>query len=609
MSRPKLATILISIFGLIAILAGCFASFAVVRMRLINDNVTEVATTWLPAAVAAKNVEVAMGRLRIAYRNHILHPNMDRKTEAEKSIAEAVLLFEDNIQTSQKLATSGQERTLLQQLRKDEEAYVAEGKEVMRLSREGKTSGAYDLLMAGMARLSRNVTNHIDELVSFTSNGSNEAYEESVSAYASTMAITYVAICGFGTSLLVAVVFVITGVIRPIRLITRSMTDLANGDTETSIPFAERTDEIGQMAASVAIFRSNAIAKLQLEDQAALDRQHADQDRVRLQREAEEAADGRLKQATSTLAAGLTRMANGELDFQLTEPFSPQFDSLRHDMNETLRQLLSALRSVELVSEAIEVGSMEMSASADDLSKRTEQQASSLEETAAALEEITANLVNSTKRTEEARAVAAEASASANQSGDVVLRTVDAMSRIEASSGEIAKIISVIDEIAFQTNLLALNAGVEAARAGEAGKGFAVVAQEVRELAQRSAKAANEIKSLINTSTTEVGNGVKLVSETGRALKAIELHIASMNHHMEAIATSAKEQSLGLSEVNAAVNQMDQVTQRNAAMAEEASAASATLTEEALNLRKLLGAFELGSSSGSASRSLSSKAA
>lgn len=168
------------------------------------------------------------------------------------------------------------------------------------------------------------------------------------------------------------------------------------------------------------------------------------------------------------------------------------------------------------------------------------------------------------------------------------------MEKIEQSSNQVSNIIGVIDEIAFQTNLLALNAGVEAARAGEAGKGFAVVAQEVRELAQRSAKAAREIKDLIRNSSVEVQNGVKLVSETGAALKTIEGYIVTVNQHMDAIAISAREQSVGLSEVNTAVNQMDQVTQQNAAMVEESNAASATLANEAGRLRALISQFQFG---------------
>jgi methyl-accepting chemotaxis protein len=255
------------------------------------------------------------------------------------------------------------------------------------------------------------------------------------------------------------------------------------------------------------------------------------------------------------------------------------------------------LGAVAQATSQIDSGTREISQSAEDLSKRTEQQASSLEETAAALDEITTNVANSSKRAEEARAVAIEANKSAAESGKVVANAVDAMQKIEQSSSQISNIIGVIDEIAFQTNLLALNAGVEAARAGEAGKGFAVVAQEVRELAQRSAQAAKEIKDLIRNSSVEVESGVKLVRETGQSLKSIETHVVTINAHMEAIATSSREQSVGLAEVNTAVNQMDQVTQQNAAMVEESTAASATLAGEAARLRDLIGQFQLGGAS------------
>ena len=290
----------------------------------------------------------------------------------------------------------------------------------------------------------------------------------------------------------------------------------------------------------------------------------------------------------------LKRLAGGDLSFQLNEPFTPDFEPLRHDLNGAISQLGDTLRAVAEATGQIDTGIREISQSAEDLSKRTEQQASSLEQTAAALDQITANVGSSSKRAEEARSVALHANESAVQSGKVVANAVDAMQKIEQSSNQVSNIIGVIDEIAFQTNLLALNAGVEAARAGEAGKGFAVVAQEVRELAQRSAQAAKEIKELIRNSSVEVQSGVKLVSDTGDSLKTIETYIITVNQHMEAIATSTREQSVGLSEVNTAVNQMDQVTQQNAAMVEETNAASATLASEAGRLRELISRFQLG---------------
>jgi methyl-accepting chemotaxis protein len=188
------------------------------------------------------------------------------------------------------------------------------------------------------------------------------------------------------------------------------------------------------------------------------------------------------------------------------------------------------------------------------------------------------------------------ATQAATASADVVSQAELAMSKIEESSQQISNIIGVIDEIAFQTNLLALNAGVEAARAGDAGKGFAVVAQEVRELAQRAATAAREIKGLIQNSSTEVGNGVQLVRNAGGALKTIGSFILEINSHMEAIATSSREQSTGLMEVNQAVNAMDQTTQQNAAMVEQSTAASGALAIEAAKLRSLVEQFQLSES-------------
>ncbi|MBB4216502.1 methyl-accepting chemotaxis protein [Rhizobium sp. BK212] len=366
-------------------------------------------------------------------------------------------------------------------------------------------------------------------------------------------------------SLTVATVFSLGQIVRPIRRLTETMSAIAGGNLALEIPGADRGDEIGAMSAAVAVFRANGLANKRLEEEAAANRNMSEEER-RLKAEADRLRAEQMAQATTGLADGLKHLAGGDLGFQLTQSFAPDFESLRADFNAAVAQLEQTLRAVAQSTGQIDSGTREISISTQDLAKRTEQQAASLEETAAALDQITANVSNSSKRAEEARTVAVQANASAVQSGKVVADAVHAMQKIEQSSNQVSNIIGVIDEIAFQTNLLALNAGVEAARAGDAGKGFAVVAQEVRELAQRSAQAAKEIKDLIRNSSVEVESGVKLVSETGVALKTIEDYIVTVNQHMDAIATSAKEQSLGLSEVNTAVNQMDQVTQQNAAM-------------------------------------------
>jgi methyl-accepting chemotaxis protein len=390
--------------------------------------------------------------------------------------------------------------------------------------------------------------------------------------------------------------------VRPIRGLSQTMSTLANGDLTAVVDGADRRDEIGGMAKAVEVFKQNGLKTRALEQEAIANRSASEAERARIA-EVERVRAQEMAQATTGLAEGLKNLSQGDLTFQLSQPFASDFESLRADFNAAVSQLGNSLRSVSQATNSIDNGAREISQSASDLSKRTEQQAASLEETAAALDQITANVQNSSKRTEEARNVAIEANQSARRSGEVVSNAVTAMHRIEQSSSQISNIIGVIDEIAFQTNLLALNAGVEAARAGEAGKGFAVVAQEVRELAQRSAQAAKEIKDLIRNSTDEVSTGVKLVQETGEALKVIEAQVVTINAQLDAIATSAREQSVGLAEVNTAVNQMDQVTQQNAAMVEESTAASASLAGEVTRMREIIAEFRLGSATGAVAAS------
>lgn len=295
----------------------------------------------------------------------------------------------------------------------------------------------------------------------------------------------------------------------------------------------------------------------------------------------------------SVLGAGLDRLAKGNLTCTIDEPLPGTMEALRHDYNIAVEKLGEVIGELSASAGEINRGCEEIAQGADNLSKRTEQQAASLEETAAALDEITATGKKAADGAEHAREVVRAAEADAQKAGEVVQRTVDAIGNIEKSSNKINQIIGVIDEIAFQTNLLALNAGVEAARAGDAGRGFAVVASEVRALAQRSAEAAREIKSLISTSTAQVAEGVGLVTETGVALRRILAQVTDINKVVVDIAAGAQEQSTGLQQVNTAVNQMDQVTQQNATMVEEATAASHALMQESEKLGRMVRQFEV----------------
>jgi methyl-accepting chemotaxis protein len=380
----------------------------------------------------------------------------------------------------------------------------------------------------------------------------------------------------------------------PVNLITSVMRRLASGDNGVEIPAIGRKDEVGEMADAVAVFKDAAIEKLRVEAEAVAHRNAAEAERAQHEREKAIEAEADAF-AMDALGQALDRLASGDLTYRINAQLAPKTAQLKNDFNAAAGRLQDALRGINGATGGISAGSEEIAQASDDLSRRTEQQAASLEETAAALDEITATVRKTASGALEVSGLVAQARAGAERSGAIVDQAVSAMSQIETSSNQVNQIISVIDEIAFQTNLLALNAGVEAARAGEAGRGFAVVAQEVRALAQRSADAAKEIKTLISTSTQQVGAGVDLVAQTGEALRAIVGQVASIDALVKEIAASAQEQSTGLHQVNVAVNQMDQVVQQNAAMVEEATAATHSLKGEASELATLVGRFQVGS--------------
>jgi methyl-accepting chemotaxis protein len=377
-----------------------------------------------------------------------------------------------------------------------------------------------------------------------------------------------------------------------IRAVARSMQRIVDGDYNAGIEGTDRGDEIGRMAKSADVFRLAAIEKQDLESSTRSQRLQDEAERERRMSTAE--ADTRaLKGAVDALGEGLKHLSEGDLSAEITVTFPPDLERLRHDFNEVATNLKKVMKEIANNSSSIHANSQQMRSAADDLARRTEQQAASLEETSAALSEITQTVKTSTERAEEASHMVDNAKDYAEKSGEVVNDAMAAMNRIEDATGEIGKIINVIDEIAFQTNLLALNAGVEAARAGDAGKGFAVVAQEVRALAGRAAEAARNIKTLVTRSSEEVRSGVDLVTATGQALHRIGEDVLQINEHVKAIVTSAREQSVGLSEINSAVGQMDQVTQQNAAMVEQTNAASHTLASDAENLSRLVGQFKI----------------
>jgi len=398
-----------------------------------------------------------------------------------------------------------------------------------------------------------------------------------------------------------AIVMLIVGVlafyairlsVKPLQALTASVHAISSGDLDGAIPCVAKKNEFGDIGRALALFRDSARARRDLETQAAEQRALSDAERARNDAD-KRSLDSQIDFAVNQLAAGLGRLSQGDVSETIGTPFVGRLEQLRVDFNASLLRLQDTLSGIRGSASTIQRNSGAVSVSASELSKRTEAQAASLEETAAAVEEITVTVRSSAERAREANSVVAATKKTADNSGAVVGDAIAAMERIEEASQRIEQIIEVIDDIAFQTNLLALNAGIEAARAGEAGKGFAVVAQEVRELAQRSADAAREIKSLIETSSREVTVGSELVQKTGSVLAAISHEIIAISGHVETIATASRDQSAALQEVNGSVNAMDQMTQKNASMVAETTQASRLLAGEADTLMALIERFRI----------------
>ena len=306
-----------------------------------------------------------------------------------------------------------------------------------------------------------------------------------------------------------------------------------------------------------------------------------------------ERAAAELKVAMDNLREGLSRLAQGDLRKTIDIAFAVEYEPLRSDFNDTVRRLGDVVSTVVERSEAMETGATEVNRAAGDLARRTESQAASLQETTASLKVLTDGLKKSAEESDSAEAFTSTTADDVQASEEIVSQSLEAMKRIEESSEKISQIIGVIDDIAFQTNLLALNAGVEAARAGEGGRGFAVVAAEVRALAQRCTEAATEIKGLITVSSAQVKDGVSLATKTGDTLGEIIGSVSKIKSIVGAFATGSREQASSVAEIMSAMAELDSVTQSNAAMVEEMTAASGALSQDVDALTHTVGSFHI----------------
>ncbi|MBC2669747.1 methyl-accepting chemotaxis protein [Novosphingobium piscinae] len=354
-------------------------------------------------------------------------------------------------------------------------------------------------------------------------------------------------------------------IVAPLADTAKAIEALAAGDFQRTIDGQERQDEIGTVARAMETFRQGAIAKTRAEEEQ--------------------------RQVVRALSDALDHLADKDLEYTIEETFPAGYEQLRHNFNRAQDSLRGAIGTVRVSARGVLASITEIRAAADDLARRNEQQAANLEETAAAMNQVTGSVSATAAGAVAVQQSIALAHGEALEGGRVVEQAVAAMAQIEESAQQIAQIISVIDGIAFQTNLLALNAGVEAARAGEAGKGFAVVANEVRALAQRSADASRDIRALISNSSDQVTAGVGLVGTTGTRLREIVGRIGEINTLVAEIASAAEQQAKSLQQINGAVLDMDRMTQQNAAMVEQSTAATRALNTEADCMMDLVSAF------------------
>ncbi|PCJ07863.1 MAG: hypothetical protein COB16_09155 [Rhodobacteraceae bacterium] len=380
-------------------------------------------------------------------------------------------------------------------------------------------------------------------------------------------------------SLIVAVLswLAARGIARRVSALALSVGRIAEQDFDSPVAGSSAGDEFGTIAHTLEGLKTDL--KTASTTQQQITRQQNEQ-----------------RDVVEKLSHGLVNLANGDFSKPITEPFPADHEQLRSDFNRTLETLSSTIVEVIASSDSIRNGATEISQASDDLSRRTESQAATLEQTAAALEEMTTSVKAAAEGAHSVETIVNEARDEAVESDKVVQHAVSAMTDIEESACHISQIIGVIDDIAFQTNLLALNAGVEAARAGEAGRGFAVVASEVRALAQRSSDAAMEIKTLIGDSSRQVEQGVELVGKAGESLIRIVTRVGHISQLVSEMAVGSAEQSSGLGEINIGVTELDQVTQQNAAMVEQVTAASHLLNTDANKLSKLVSHFNIDGS-------------
>ncbi|WP_159760482.1 methyl-accepting chemotaxis protein [Sphingomonas sp. 8AM] len=554
-------------FGILALALVAMAGMSLWTQGKLNHATEVLGKERRDKLVAIATINTATSDYRIAEATVILSVEPDKISQAGRTADAQIALIDKNLVFLDKALTNPKARASVTRFRTLWTAFIQRSDVTRRLGEANRNEEAMQTFRASQSlfdRANAEAATSQDIQVSLMDKEMEKARTLYAFSRATAVGLVLAALALAG----VLLTALIRGIATPIKAMTEALGKLAAGDLNAQVAVDERADEVGQLAKVMVQFRNQlAAAERAKEEQTAL--------------------------IVDNIGRGLSALAQGDLTARIDAELTGPFAKLKSDFNGAMTAVSAAMAAVSTSATGITNGANDIRQASDDLSQRTEQQAASLEETAAAMHEITTTVKETAETASRADAVVVETRRDAEASGDVVRRAVEAMNGIERSSSEISEIIAVIDGIAFQTNLLALNAGVEAARAGDAGKGFAVVASEVRALAQRSADAAKDVKTKINASSEQVDLGVELVAEAGAALQRITSRIGEISTLVGTIASAAEQQATGLQQVNTAVSEMDGVTQQNAAMVEEATAAARSLVDETDVMAREVGRFRL----------------
>lgn len=539
----------------------------------LGDQLNQATENIVPSQTMLGDMQAGVAQIQALLGGQLLARSDASAREHDRAISERIVAVEKQINAYRAMVVDAEEAGLYAAVRRDWAGWKATLPPIRAAGLRLDTERGRELYNGAQRDASDRINAALNAELAY-----NLRYADSVSDQGSKMIsrATLMAEClAVFAGLLAGGVYWLMRrrVTKPIEDLTSAMKRMAGGELDLAIPGAALTDELGDMARALSGIKINVEERTRV----AAERQMAVQSQI-----------------VTAIGTGLGEIKQGNLAHRIIEPFPPEFEVLRSDFNAALGTIADLMLRVAEAAESVRTGATEISSASDDLARRTESQAASLEQTAAAMDQFTGTARETAQSAGDVSQAVASAQGDAVSGGEVVRQAVDAMGSIEKSSQEMAAIVSMIDSLSFQTNLLALNAGVEAARAGEAGNGFAVVANEVRALAQRCADAAREINALIATSSRQVESGVQLVNRTGEMLDRIVARVGEVSSAIAQIATSAQEQAGTVQQVNTSVSEMDRMTQQNAALVEQSTAAARSLANEADHLTSLVSQFSLG---------------